>query len=291
MVLAGVKQAWQPLRTQWLGQRVLLAFEDRTLHGTALRKGSISTAAWHSMLPAQALQSGMPEQVDALGDFLGDLLLSMGLAGQPLRIAVPPEAAHWRVIRWPLDEWPDDPIEALRTIDPDLGLPFELADAAIDLQPLPGQPLRSLLVAAPRALVEAWVSVLYIAGAPLERLLPTQVCLGAALQQPLQQLDPRDGVLLLLPSVNGCCLVQLWQQGIPLYERRLDSQHPQFSQQLATLVAYYGTRDSSFALRHLWLGGLLEQQEQLTAALGLPVEQPDFAPYASPVLKGLALLQ
>ena len=31
MVLAGVREAWQPLRSQWLGERVLLAVDDRAL--------------------------------------------------------------------------------------------------------------------------------------------------------------------------------------------------------------------------------------------------------------------
>jgi len=290
-VLAGVKEAWQPLRTQWLGQKVLLAFDDRTLNGTALSKGSISTPSWQSMLPTQALQRGMPELIDGLGDFLGDLLLSMGLGGQPLRIALPPEAAHWRVISWPFEQWPDEPIDALRTIDPDLGLPFALADAAIDLQPLPGMPLRSLLVAAPRALVEAWVEVINIAGAPLERLLPTQVCLRIALLQELQQCDPQSGVLLLLPDANGIGLAQLWRQGIPLYERRLAMNDPQLIEQIETLVAFYRSRDRGFRLGHLWLGAPLEQQDQLAAALGLPLEQPNCAPYDSLVLQGLALVR
>lgn len=290
-MLAGVKEAWQPLRTQWLGQRVLLSFDDRTLNGTAVSKGRISTPAWQSMLPAQALQRGMPELVDGLGDFLGDLLLSMGLGGQPLRIALPPEAAHWRVIAWPFDDWPDEPIDALRTIDPDLGLPYALADAAIDLQPLPGQPLRSLLVAAPRALVDAWVEVVNIAGAPLERLLPSQVCLRVALLNELEQLDPQAGVLLLLPGNSGLCLAQLWQQGVPLYERRLAIDDPQLIDQIQTLVAFYRSRDNGFLLRHLWLVSPLERQEHLAAALGLPLEQPDCAPYDSPVLQGLALVR
>ena len=288
MVLAAVKEAWQPLRSQWLGERVLLAFEDRSLRGVSLRQGAIHTQPWESMLPAQTLERGMPDQVDVLGDFVGDLLLSMGLSQQPLRIALPAQAAHWRVITWPLEDWPDDPIEALRTIDPELGLPFALADAVIDVQPLPGKPLQALLVAAPRALVEAWISVLNIAGLTLERLVPAQACLRAALLPALHGLSPGSGVLLLQPEPDQTCLVQLWQQGVPRYERRLLSLDPALAEQLQTLVAFYASREPGVVLQQLWLTAPLPQQERLAAALALPLEMVDSPVYGSPVLQGLA---
>lgn len=289
-MLATVRDTWQPLRSQWLGETVLLSVDDRLLRGMALRRGAISTPAWESQLPAQALAGGMPELVDVLGDFIGDLLLTLGLMGQAVRVALPHGAAHWRVISWPLDAWPDDPIEALRTIDPELGLPFALGDAAIDLQPLPGQPLRSLMVAAPRALVQAWTAVFEVAGAPLQRLLPQQVCLRQALLPKLEACDPRDGVLLLHPSGSGC-LASLWRQGVPLYERLLDADDPQLPARLEQIVAYYGSCDPAFRLRQLWLSGPLAAQEQLAVAFGQPLEQLDWAPYDSAVMQGLVLAQ
>lgn len=288
MVLAGLKEAWKPLRSQWLGERVLMAVDDRALQAVALRGGAITTPYWESMLPAQAVVDGLPTLVDTLGDFLGDLLLSQGLMGQAVRLALPPQACHWRVVVWPLQEWPDDPHEALRTIDPELGLPFALADAAIDLQPLPGEPLRSLLVAARRDLVEAWQAVFAITGSPLERLLPAQVCLRQALLPALEATPAEDGVLLLHPSAGGCTAL-LWRQGLPLYERQLAQDAAQWPHALEQAVAYYRSRDPGFRLSRLWLTAPLPGQDQLAAALGVPLELLDSAPYASTVLQGLAL--
>jgi Tfp pilus assembly PilM family ATPase len=287
MVFAGVREAWKPLRSQWLGERVLLAVDDRALQAVALRRGAISTPWWESMLPAQALVDGMPSLVDTLGDFLGDLLLSQGLMGQAVRLALPPQACHWRVVVWPLQEWPDDPIEALRTIDPDLGLPFALADAAIDLLPLPGEPLRSLLVAAPRELVEAWLAVFAITGSPLERLLPAQVCLRQALLPALEATPAQGGVLMLHPSAAGC-MALLWRQGFPLYERLLALDAAQLPHELERSVSFYRSRDPAFRLSQVWLTAPLPAQDQLAATLGLPLELLDSTPYASPVLQGLA---
>ncbi|MFZ9282434.1 MAG: hypothetical protein ACO24U_07060 [Prochlorococcaceae cyanobacterium] len=289
-MLTAVREAWRPLRSQWLGEAVLLSFEDRLVRGLALRRGSISTPAWETLLPGQALVQGMPELVDVLGDFLGDLLLSQGLIGQSVRLALPPQAAHWRVINWPLSDWPDDPIDALRTIDPDLGLPFALSEAAIDLQPLPGQPLRSLLVAAPKALVAAWSEVFAIVGTPLERVLATQVCVRQALLPRLQACDPRSGVLLLHQSGEALTTC-LWRQGVPLYERLFDAQDPELAVKLEQVVAYYRSCDPAFSLRELWTSAELPQLQQLADALGTSLEQLDSSPYDSLVMQGLAQAQ
>jgi type IV pilus assembly protein PilN len=273
-VLAEVRELWRPLRSQWLAERVVLSLEEPTLRGLALRRGAISVPVWESLLPAQVLADGLPLRVEELGDFLGDLLLSKGLMAQPVWLALPRPVAHWRVIEWPFDDWPDAPLEALRTVDPELGLPFALADAAIDLQPLsgvprPGQPLRSLLIAAPRQLVEAWIAVFAIAGATLERLVPAQVCLRQAL---LPALEPQQDVLVL--ECNGArCAAGLWRQGMPLYERQLDCDDPQLPAHLAAVLDYYGSRDPGFRASHLWLAGSLRDPAALARALGLPLRQ------------------
>lgn len=289
-MLAGVREAWRPLRSQLLGERVLLAFDEGQLQGVGLRQGAISTPVWDSVLPARCLQGGMPAMVDVLGDFIGDLLLSQGLMGQPLRVALPPGAAHWRLIEWPFDAWPETPIEALRTLDPELGLPFALADAAIDIQPLAGEPLRSLLVAAPRALVEAWIAVMQLAGMPLERLLPAQVCLREALAPRLNRLDQGDGVVLIQPGSVASTL-QFWSKDAPLYERLVPAEPQQLAEHIAALIAFYRSRDPAFAARQLWLTAPLPQQETLAAGLGLQLEIPSWAPYDAPVMRGLALVR
>jgi len=289
-VLTAVREAWRPLRSQWLGEAVLLSVEDLVVRGLALRRGSISTPAWETLLPGQALVQGMPELVDVLGDFLGDLLLSQGLIGQSVRLALPPQAAHWRVISWPLSDWPDDPIDALRTIDPDLGLPFALSEAAIDLQPLPGQPLRSLLVAAPKALVAAWSEVFAIVGSPLERVLASQVCVRQALLPRLHACEPRSGVLLL-DQCGASLTASLWRQGVPLYERLFEAQDPDLGLKLEQVVAFYRSSDPAFCLRELWTSAELPQLQPLAGALGACLEQLESSPYASLVMQGLVQAQ
>lgn len=273
-MLAEVRELWRPLRSQWLAERVVLSLEEPTLRGLALRRGAISVPVWESLLPAQVLADGLPLRVEELGDFLGDLLLSKGLMAQPVWLVLPRTVAHWRVIEWPFDDWPDAPLEALRTVDPELGLPFALADAAIDLQPLsgvprPGQPLRSLLIAAPRQLVEAWIAVFAIAGATLERLVPAQVCLRQAL---LPALEPQQDVLVLQCS-GVRCAAGLWRQGMPLYERVLGSDDPELPAHLAAVLDYYGSRDPGFRASQLWLAGSLRDPAALAATLGLPLRQ------------------
>jgi len=275
-VLAEVRELWPPLRSQWLAERVVLSIEEPTLRGMALRRGAISVPVWESQLPAQVLADGLPLRVEELGDFLGDLLLSKGLMAQPVWLALPRQAAHWRVIEWPFEDWPDEPLEALRTVDPALGLPFALADAAIDLQPLTGQPLRSLLIAAPRQLVEAWIAVFAIAGTTLERLVPSQVGLRQALLPALQALEPQQGVLVL--QANGArCAASLWRQGMPLYERQLKSDDPRLPAELGAMLDYYGARDRGFKAGQLWLAGNLPDPLALAETLGLPLQQLDGA--------------
>jgi Tfp pilus assembly PilM family ATPase len=291
VVLAGLKEAWQPLRYQWLGERVLLAFEERAMEAVALRRGAVSSGPWQSLLPAQALDRGMPILADVLGDFLGDLLLSKGLIGQPVSVALPAAACCWRVIEWPFAEWPDAPLEALRTIAPDLRLPFALEAAALDLQPLPGQPLRSLLVAAHRDLVDAWSEVFGIAGTPLQRLQPAQACLRQALLPALQATDPRHGVVLLLAAAGGWRLV-LWHQGVPLFERLVPASDPAPQTQLLRLVRLMQRHDPGFLPRRLWLAPVAEQPqgvaEELARALDLDLEPLAAGPYDSLLLQGLA---
>ena len=286
-MLAGLQDTWRPLRAQLWQQRVLLAFSEHGLHGVVLQRGLPLGESWQVQIPPQALLAGRPVLVEVLGDFVGDLLLDRGLISLPVSVALPAAAAHWRVVEWPLSEWPDDPIEALRTIQPDLGLPFGWPQISLDAQPLPGQPLRSLLVAAERSLVEAWIEVFATAGLSLDRLVPSQVCVRQALLASLEACDPDQGVVLLQPEGTACRLL-LWRQGVPLFERVLAPGGAGLIAAVQRCLAFYRQQEPALRFGQLWLSEPLPQANDLAAALDLPLEQLASAPYDSLVLLGLA---
>jgi Tfp pilus assembly PilM family ATPase len=124
------------------------------------------------------------------------------------------------VILWPFGEQPEDPRQALRQIDPDLRLPFSLAEAYLDLSPLPGQPTRSLLVAAPQAVVQAWIEVFSIAELAVDRLEPAQSCEWRCLQTLSTSADASELKVVLALEAEATRLL-LVQRGMPVFERRL----------------------------------------------------------------------
>jgi hypothetical protein len=110
----------------------------------------------------------------AVGDFLGDLLLEYGVLDAQLVVSLPRQASHWRVVDWQAGQEPGDCVDELRALNPDLGWPFPLEQAYLDVHPLPGLPASSLVIAAERSVVDAWVEVFAIAGGTLQHLLPSQ---------------------------------------------------------------------------------------------------------------------
>ena len=189
---AKLKEGWTDLkmqaaglRTRLLAPRLLLELHDGGLRGWA--RGFRQQQSVELPLPPGICRRGQPREVEALGDLVGDLLLELGMAGARVTAALPLQASQWRLIRWPLDEHPDEPLEALRQLAPDLGLGFPLDQSYLNLQPLAAGPgegqVSSLLVAAPQALVDAWAEVFDIAGLELHRLLPAQICEWRALQE------------------------------------------------------------------------------------------------------------
>ena len=208
---AKLKESWSDLqmqvaglRTRLLAPRLLVELHDGGLRGWA--KGFRQQQGVELPLPPGICRRGLPREVEALGDLVGDLLLELGMAGARVTAALPLQASQWRLIRWPLEEHPDEPEEALRQLAPELDLGFPLDQAYLNLQPLPPGPgaggpggsggdgdgggrdgggggVRSLLVASPRELVDAWAEVFDIAGLELHRLLPAQICEWRALQE------------------------------------------------------------------------------------------------------------
>ena len=148
MVLAGLQNTWRPLRVQLFPKLVMLDLSERLVLGQLVKRGQPQGPAWSAPIPARTCRNGVPQLVDAVGDFIGDLLLEHGGIDSQLVVSLPRQAAHWRVLERASAQQPVDSIDELRDLNPDLGLPFALDDAYVDVQPLPGNNSSSLVVAA-----------------------------------------------------------------------------------------------------------------------------------------------
>jgi Tfp pilus assembly PilM family ATPase/Tfp pilus assembly protein PilN len=272
LVLEDWQERLQALKARLVPASVVLAIEDHGLRGQVLEGDD----AWAAALPQGICIQGQPTNGTALADFLGDLLLDHGLLTPRVRASLPPQAAHWRVIQWPLGEWPDEAAEAIRLLDPDLRLPFRLEEAYLDIQPLPGSPSQALLVAAPRRLVRDWIDVFDGAGAQLDRLQPTETVEWQALKT---LLGPTDrGVLQVLvalePTMSRLLLVA---DGLPCYERVLPSVGQPFQPESVIALVTAVQRCIQFlrqrqnlpmaSQERWWLHGPLAAQEGLEALL------------------------
>lgn len=232
----------------------------------------------------------MPLEKEPLGDLIGDLLVRDKLLDGYLLVALPPEAVQWRVVSWPFEDMPDEPLDALHQLDPDLRLPFALSDATIDLQPLPqeaGQPARMLLTAAPTAMVDAWVDVFNMAGVRLERLVPAQACLYAALRPQLEQ-APDDALLALLQQREQGHLLLMMRAGLPVFERMLPLDREPLRLELERCVAFVKRHDRGARSLRLLVDGAVDLPPGLEETLGTRAEPLTAEPYGSLVLQGLA---
>ena len=260
------------LKARLLPASVVLAIEDHGIRGQVIDDDD----AWAAALPDGFCNQGKPANTMALADFLGDLLLDHKLIAPRVRASLPPLAAQWRVIQWPLGTWPDEAADAIRQLDPDLRLPFSLAEAYLDIHPLPGTPSRALLVAAPRDLVRDWISVFDGAGAQLDRLQPTETVEWQALQT-LLEADDRDHVQVLLAFEPTMSRLLLVADGQPCYERVLPPiEQPFVPETVIALVAMvqrcvqFWSQSQGVSLppqEAWWLHGPLAYQEGLLALL------------------------
>lgn len=267
---------------------VLLELQDDSLRGQVLNGSTPGPVDIEAPLPALTCRDGMPLETQPLGDLIGDLLVHTNNVDAYLLAALPAAAVQWRVVEWPLSEMPDDPVEALRQLDPLLRLPFGLEDAYIDLQPIPGPPpLQSLLVATPRALVHAWIEVFNLAGARLERLAPAQTCQLAALQPLLDKSLPGQLIVLLDPVPEACRLVLL-RGGLPVFEHLLPEDPDDLVDELQRCLRFYRRRDPHATSLRLLLTAPLLDQELIEEAVGVKAKLLEVEPFGSLVLQGLA---
>ncbi len=268
----------------------MVDLSDHLVIGQSVKRGKPEEPIWTAPIPARTCREGVPYLKDAVGDFLGDLLLEHGGIDAQLVVSLPHSAAHWRVVDWPANQSPGDSVEDLRDLNPDLGLPFTLEAAYLDLQPLPGRPSSSLVVAAERAVVEAWVEVFAIAGGTLQHLLPAQVCLMWAIRDLLEASAANSLVALLQPLDQEIHLI-IWWQGVPEFECTLPASMPELVPALQRRLDFVRSQQAPQASFRLLLAEPIQDLELLEQALGLAVELIDRDGFGSLCLQGLSTLE
>jgi hypothetical protein len=280
----------RPIRAQLFPRQLLLELQDDALMGQVLRGGGPEPVSIDLPLPPLTCLDGQPLEKESLGDLIGDLLVRDGLLDAVVLASLPEGAVEWRVIDWPLEAIPDDPIEALRTIDPTLSFGVPLAEATIDLRPLPGATPRMLLAVASKKLVEDWIEVFNLAGAQLERLAPPQSCRLAAVTALLQQAPDDELTLLIHPLPAGGRLLLL-RRAEPVFDWSLPQADDDLVGEVNRCEAFYRRHDPSVRRLRLLLSAPLPCQDRLQDALGVRAEILTPEPFGSLVLQGLAMAE
>lgn len=286
-LIEDVQDQFRVWKSRVFPRQVLLELRDDHLIGQEFRDPGPGPVSIDVPLPALTCRGGMPLEKEPLGDLIGDLLVREELLEACVLAALPPAASEWRVVVWPFEEMPDDPVEALRQLDPPLRLSTPLQECSIDLHPLPGRPAQMLLSAAPRSLVDAWIEVFHLAGSRLDRLAPAQSCQLAALQPLLAQSPPGQLTALLDPSSRSCRLLLL-RSGLPVFERDLPLDGADPVEELLRCLAFYRRQDPAARELRLLMTAPMECQSALEKALGLEGELLRPEPWGSLVLQGLA---
>ncbi len=270
-------------------QQVLLEVHDHSLRGQLLvdgrRPGSVLIDA---PLPALTCRNGMPLEKEPLGDLIGDLMVRDDLIEPIVMAALPASAVHCRVLDWwPLREAIDDPLDALRTIEPSLNLPFPLEQASFDLQPLSGNGAQMLLAATPRALLESWIQVFNMAGVRLDRLAPSQSCQLAAVD-PLLAGASSDQLIALVDAGSEDRRLLLVRQAVPVFEWALPAADDALVAEVNRCISFYRRQNPAVRQVRLLLAQPFEGRKKLERQLGVAAEELTAEPFASLVLQGLA---
>jgi len=282
----------RPLKARLFPRQVLLELRDDGLQGQVLADGNPGTSRFEALLPPLTCSNGMPLELEPIGDLIGDLLVRDNLMEAFVMAALPPAAAVWRVIEWPAGSAvPDDPIEAIRELDPaSLRLPFSLREAVIDIRPIAGSGSTAMLAACSRPVVEAWIEVFNHAGARLERLAPAQSCEHLALRAHLVGLSSQDLVVFLSPGLSATRLVML-RDGTPCFDRSVAAEGQQLLDDVARSVAFYRRMDPAVRTVRLLLAAPISDGDALAARLGVKAEIIHTSPFDSLVIEGLAVAE
>jgi Tfp pilus assembly PilM family ATPase len=280
----------RPVRAQLFPRQLLLELQDDSLKGQVLRGSGPEAVSIDLPLPPLTCLDGQPLEKEPLGDLIGDLLVRDGLLDAVVLASLPEGAAQWRVLDWPFEAIPDDPIAALRTIDPPLNLAVPLAEATIDLRPLAGSTPRLLMAVAPRKLVDDWIDVFNLAGVQLERLAPAQSCRLAAVTS-LLEAAPEDELTVLLHPLPAGGQLLLLRGTEPVFDWSLPQDEASLIREVNRCVTFYRRRDPSIRRLRLLLSAPLPSQDRLQDALGVRAEILTPEPFGSLVLQGLAMVE
>jgi hypothetical protein len=289
-VLAAIQAQWRPLQMELFPRLMLLDFSDpELLIAQAIRRGRPDPDSWSAPLPARTCRQGVPVALDALGDFIGDLLLEHSVPDAGVVVALPREVSRWRVVEWPDGQEPEDPAEVIREQAVPLGWPFSAEGAALAVHPLEEAPGCSLVVGTPQPCLEAWVETFAIAGTVLRHLVPSQACLHMALQPIFDRSDPDALVALFQPVEDGLDLL-VWRDGVPEFEQRLPAQPEALTAAVLRALAFCRSRFGDGGGLRLLQAEPLQQASLLEERLDLPVELVDRGDYGSLHLAGLGQL-
>lgn len=233
MVFSGLQDRLAPLKSWLFPRRVYLQLEDQAFTAMVLDGDRV---AWleRVLLPEGLCVNGQPTAVEALGDLLGDLLVERGYAGARVKAVLPRAATAWRVIEWPGAAWPESPELVVRQQQAELDLPWTLQDADLLLEPLLGDPPRSLLVAVQREVLEAWIEVCSQAGVALDGVEALPICLWRAVNPQLG-----EGVQLLLQLEEEQSWLLALDRGQPLGEWPLPPEGEPLAAALCAWAEHY----------------------------------------------------
>jgi hypothetical protein len=145
-----------------------------------------------------------------------------------------------------------------------------------------------MVAASPRAMVEAWIQVFNHAGARLERLAPSQSCEFLGLSAHLVGVSSRDLVVLLSPGPAGTRLLMM-RDGIPRFERSLDTDAEQLVDDVCRSIAFYRRVDPVVREVRFIQTAPMPETEAIVARLGVEAEILGPSPFDSLVIEGLAV--
>ncbi|MEB3352256.1 MAG: hypothetical protein VKM01_08020 [Cyanobacteriota bacterium] len=284
MVFSQARDRLRGWRAQLLPPQVLMVLDDGAVRIGALPLGGRPRLqrAWSLALPDGTCSGGMPQQVTALGDFIGDFLVEQGLVQAQVRACLPPVASRWRLLHGTAAGALEDPA-ALQRQEERLGLDDPLEALYVDVLPLADEADTALLVAARRDLVQAWHEVFDLAGADLVQLEPAQTCEWRAMarlwrDEQLTGAGDGDGAtttdLVLALDTRGSWL-WLAQAGRPVADWWLPAlSWPFKAAALAELAGelqerqrFWDGLQAAASRWRCWLHGPLAEQEGLLEAL------------------------
>ena len=229
-VFSGLTERLSPLRQQLLKPlirtRVALsvAHDQLTMLVHRSAGGRLELESWQQVpLPPDLVQMGVPQQPEALGDLIGDLLLQGGIQAPGATALVPTPAVVLRLLDLPAGlaaagGHAEDLLSWLQPYEAALELPFPLDQASLNLQP---RGSRWLAAFTAQDCLDRWIDAVAMAGLELYGLEPEALAVERLLPRALADLPPNQwcGCLDLQGS---SWQLMLWQGDAPQLQCSID---------------------------------------------------------------------